>query len=130
MCAPNTESWDIVRRRLRSAMPAVYPVEAIPVRPSHPSPPGSPAALSTPGSPAVCLICRGPVRPGFARCYQCGRHGLLGAGLLADAVVPISYAVKGTALAADLWRYKSWPRPSTSARTTVQALLLAFLYDH
>jgi len=28
MFAPETESWDIVRRWLRSAMPAVYPVEA------------------------------------------------------------------------------------------------------
>jgi len=126
MVASDTESWDAVRRRLRSAMPAVYPVQA-----SHPSPPGSPAARSTPpGPPAVCRICRGPVRPGLARCYQCGRHGSLGPGLLADAVVPISYAVKGSALAADLWRYKSWPTPSVSARAAVLALLLAFLHDH
>jgi hypothetical protein len=131
MFAPDTDSWDIMRRRLRSAMPAVYPVEANPVRPSHPSPPGFPAAASTPpGFQAVCLICRGPVRPGLARCYQCGRHGLLGRGLLADAVVPIFYAVKGTALAADLWRYKSWRTPSASARTAVLALLLTFLHDH
>ena len=131
MFAPDTDSWDITRRRLRSAMPAVYPVEANPVRPSHSSPPGFPAAASTPpGFPAVCLICRGPVRPGLARCYQCGRHGLGGPGLLADAVVPISYAVKGTALAADLWRYKSWRTPSASARTAVLALLLTFLHDH
>jgi len=131
MFAPETESWDIVRRWLRSAMPAVYPVEANPVRPSHLSLPGSPAAASAlPGSPAVCLICRGPARPGLARCYQCGRHGLLGPGLLADAVVPISYAVKGTAAAADLWRYKSWRTPSASARAGVLALLLTFLHDH
>jgi hypothetical protein len=50
--------------------------------------------------------------------------------LLADVVVPISYSVKGTALAADLWRYKSWPAPSARARTSVLALLLAFLHDH
>ena len=118
MLAPDTESWDVVRRRLRSALPAVYPVEANPARPSPP------------GSPAVCLTCRGPVRPGLARCYQCGRHGLAGPGLLADAVVPICYAVKGTALAADLWRYKSWRTPSASARAAVLALLLTFLHDH
>ncbi len=105
-----------VLRRLRSVMPALYPL-AMP-------------AVSPPRDPGVCAVCRGPVRPGFARCYQCGRHGRLGAGLLADAVVPISYAVKGTALAADLWRYKSWSRPSTLARTSVLALLLAFLHDH
>jgi hypothetical protein len=122
MFAPDAESWDIVRRRLRSAMPAVYPVQANPVRAAHPSPP--------PGSPAACGVCRGPVRPGFARCYQCGCHGLLGPGLLADAVVPISYAVKGTGLAADLWRYKSWRPPSASAGAALLALLLTFLHDH
>ena len=122
MFAPDTESWDTVRRRLRSAMPAVYPVQANPVRP--PPSPGAPAAG------LVCLVCRGPVRPGFARCYQCGSHGLLRPGLLADAVVPISYAVKGTAAAADLWRYKSWRTPSASAGAAVLALLLTFLHDH
>jgi hypothetical protein len=109
-------TWDILRRRLRPVLPALYPIEM--------------AAVNPPRGPAVCAVCRGPVRPGFTRCYQCGRHGSLSPGLLADAVVPISYAVKGTALATDLWRYKSWPRPSTSARTSVLALLLAFLHDH
>ena len=71
-----------------------------------------------------------PGRPGFARCYQCDRHELAGRGLLADAVVPISYAVKGTALAADLWGYKSRGAPSPGARTALLALLLVFLRDH
>jgi hypothetical protein len=133
MFGPDTESWDIVRRRLRSAMPPLYPVAAPPLRPPPPpgspvAPPGSPAA--PPGSPVACLICRGPVQPGFSRCYQCGCHGSLAPGLLADAVVPISYAVKGTALAADLWRYKSWPTPSAAARAALLALLLTFLHDH
>jgi len=99
-------------------------------------------------------VCRGPVRPGFARCYQCGRHALLGHGLLADAVVPISYAIKGTPFADDLWRYKSGRAPTASAPTpasgptpasartpasaptpasagaSILALLLAFLTDH
>jgi hypothetical protein len=70
------------------------------------------------------------VRPGFARCYQCGRHGQLGHGLLADAVVPVSYSIRGTAFADDLWRYKSWLAPSAAARISVLALLLAFLNDH
>jgi hypothetical protein len=55
---------------------------------------------------------------------------MLGRGLLADAVVPVCYAVKGTAFAADLWRYKSWSAPSAPARTLMLALLLAFLHDH
>ncbi len=42
---------------------------------------------------------------------------------------PVSYAVKGTAFAADLWRYKAG-RPDPAARTTLLALLLAFLHDH
>jgi hypothetical protein len=130
-------------RRLRSAAPAIYPVqppELYPVQPRERYParapelyPVQPPELGADRSPRWrpgCAVCRGPVRPGFSRCYQCGRHARLASGLLADVVVPISYAVKGTALAADLWRYKSWPEPSARARTSVLALLLAFLHDH
>jgi hypothetical protein len=102
--------WD----RLRSAVPLLYP--------PLPRPAGSPSL--------TCEVCRGPARPGYARCYQCERHDLLGHGLLADAVVPISYAVRGTAFAEDLWRYKSQPAPAACARARVMALLLAFLHDH
>jgi hypothetical protein len=70
------------------------------------------------------------VRPGYARCYQCGRHLAAGGRLLADAVVPISYAVKGTAFADGLWRYKSRLGPDPSSRAFLLALLLAFLADH
>ena len=49
---------------------------------------------------------------------------------LADAVVPICYAMKGTAFAADLWRYKSAPGASPAARRSLLALLLVFLHDH
>jgi hypothetical protein len=83
-----------------------------------------------PGAAPACVVCRGPVRCGYARCYQCDGHDLLGHGLLADAVVPVSYAVKGTALAEALWRYKSRPAPSGPAGASVLALLLAFLNDH
>src|SRR5262245_47712058 len=82
------------------------------------------------GRPGVCAVCRGPARAGYARCYQCAQHDLLGPGLLADAVAPISYAVKGTAFAAGLWRYKSWRSPDLAARTSLLALLLTFLHDH
>ena len=71
-----------------------------------------------------------PGSAGIVRCYQCARHDLLGRGWLADAVVPISYAVKGTAFADGLWRYKSWPGPDAAAQTSMRALLLAFLHDH
>jgi hypothetical protein len=115
----NAETWDVLRRRLRSAVTSLYPLEPYPWPPS-----------SSPPSAGICVICRGPVRPGYARCYQCGRHHQLGHGLLADAVVPISYAVKGSAFAADLCRYKSWRAPSAAAQTTMLALLMAFLHDH
>lgn len=108
-------AWDILRRRLRPPAACLYPLQPYP---------------APRGGPAVCAVCRGPAGPGYARCYQCGRHDLLGPGLLADAVVPICYAVKGTAFAADLWRYKAWPAPSAAARTSLLALLLTFLHDH
>ncbi len=98
--------WDRLRRRAR-----VYPPE--------------PA-----GRAGVCAVCRGPAAPGYARCYQCGQHERLGPGLLADAVVPISYAVKGTAFAGDLWRYTAGRELAAAARTSLLALLLAFLHDH
>jgi hypothetical protein len=106
--APET-AWETLRRRSR-----VYPPEP-------------------PGRAGVCAVCRGPAGPGHIRCYQCARHQALGPGLLADAVAPISYAVKGTAFAADLWRYKAAWGPSAesaAARTSLLALLLAFLRDH
>jgi len=114
-----TGAWDILRRWLRPPMISLYPLEPYPPEPAV-----------SPACPAVCALCRGPVRPGFARCYQCARHDLLGPGLLADAVVPISYAVKGTGFAASLWQYKSRPAPSVAAQTSLLALLLAFLHDH
>jgi len=86
--AAGNGAWDILRRWLRPPSAFLYPLG-----------PYSPAC------PDLCTVCRGPARPGFARCYQCGRHELLGRGLLAGAVVPVSYAVKGTPFAADLWRY-------------------------
>src|ERR1700704_2859199 len=97
--------WDRLRRRAR-----VYPPEP-------------------PGRAGVCAVCRGPAAPRDPRCSQCARHQRLGPGLLADAVVPISYAVKGTAFAADLWRYKAIREPSGAARASLLALLLAFLHD-
>lgn len=109
MATARETTWETLRRRSR-----VYPPEP-------------------PGRAGVCAVCRGPAGPGYTRCYQCARHQALGPGLLADAVVPISYAVKGTAFAADLWRYKAGGGSATdpaAARTSLRALLLAFLRDH
>lgn len=136
-------SWDRLRLWLRSSAPPLYPLY-----PPGSEGPGSERrgsegrGLKAPGWPvldrACCDVCRGPVGPGYARCYQCGQHDLFGHGLLADAVVPVSYAVKGTAFARDLWRYKSRPGPGPGppdpsirrARASILALLLIFLTDH
>jgi hypothetical protein len=84
--------------------------------------------LYQPRGPSVsCVVCRGPVRSGYARCYQCAQHLLLGEGLLADVVAPVSYAVRGTGFAVALGRYKSGDR---HAAESLCALLLAFLRDH
>jgi hypothetical protein len=106
----STAGWDRLRLRLQAEAPPLYP-----------------PALA---APPVCTVCRGPVSPGFTRCYHCARHDRLGQGLLADAVVPVSYAIRGTPFAADLWRYKSRWAPAASARASLLALLLAFLTDH
>ena len=133
-----TADWDRLRLRLASTAPPLYPPPPRPaVTPAVPvtSPvPTIPSPLTTPPAPAAaatdCEVCRGPVRPGFARCYQCAHHDLLGHGLLADVVVPISYSIRGTAFADDLWRYKWSQSPAASAQASVLALLLAFLADH
>jgi hypothetical protein len=95
-----------------------------PLYPLYPIGPDPPAA--------GCIVCRGPARSGYARCYQCEAHAMHGHGLLADAVVPVSYAVKGTPFAEDLWRYKSSASASASASAgrSLLAVLLAFLDDH
>jgi hypothetical protein len=90
-----------------------------------------PAGTGPPGTGlGHCLACRGPVRPGYARCYQCDLHEQAAHGCLADAVVPISYAVKGTCFAAGLWQYKSGLDAARRVRAGLRALLLIFLRDH
>jgi hypothetical protein len=122
---PSTPGPTAVWDRLRSAAPLLYPPVPRPAASLRPVP-LPPSAIA----PTDCEVCRGPVRPGYARCYQCERHDLLGHGLLADAVVPVSYAIRGTALADALWRYKSRAAPAAPASARVLALLLAFLHDH
>lgn len=50
--------------------------------------------------------------------------------MLADAVVPVSYAVSGTGFARKLWVYKSDAPGREEARVALRALLLGFLRDH
>ena len=83
-----------------------------------------------PAGRGVCRTCRGPADPCFARCFQCDLHTSSAPGLLADAVVPVSYAVKGGRHAANLWRYKSGRPEAGTAGSALLALLLVFLRDH
>jgi hypothetical protein len=83
-----------------------------------------------PPGPGVCAACRGPARPDYLRCFHCGVHAERAPGLLADAVVPVSYAVKGGKLAHDLWAYKSVLASAGPARAALLALLVVFLRDH
>jgi hypothetical protein len=70
------------------------------------------------------------VRAGFARCYQCDLAKIEAGDLLADAVVPVEYAVKGELLAADLRRYKSGRSGGAEAAQRLRSLLAAFLQEH
>ncbi len=103
-------AWD----RLRSVVAA----QACSLHP--PLPPG----------PGVCAACRGPARADYLHCFHCGVHAQSAPGLLADAVIPISYAEKGGKLAHDLWIYKSALAGAGPARSALLALLLVFLRDH
>ncbi|HEY6276703.1 MAG TPA: hypothetical protein VIX86_10265 [Streptosporangiaceae bacterium] len=89
-----------------------------------------PAAGRQAGWPGLCLVCRGPVRPGYTRCFQCELHAQSAPGLLADTVAAAAYAVKGGPLARDLWLYKSGRDGNGSAAARVLTLLLSFLHDH
>jgi hypothetical protein len=79
-----------------------------------------------------CRTCRGPAGAGFARCYQCELALSEARGLLADAVAPVGYAVRGGPLAADLRRYKSEhvaAAEAVAATARLRALLAAFIAD-
>ncbi len=84
-----------------------------------------------PPGPGVCAVCRGPARTDYLRCFQCGLHAQSAPGrLLADAIVPVSYAIKGGEYAHALWLYKSARPGAASARAALLSLLLVFLRDH
>lgn len=77
-----------------------------------------------------CRVCRGPVLGGLALCFQCDLARTQAAGLLADVVVPIGYAIKGGQLADDLRRYKSERADAADAARRLRAMLTGFLRDH
>ncbi len=86
--------------------------------------------LYRPLGEGCCRVCRGPAGAGYARCFQCAGHAEAGDEMLADVVVPVSYAVRGTTFASDLWRYKYWRESTPAMRASLTALLLVFLDGH
>ena len=103
---PAAAAWDGLRARCREGLPVPHP------------------------APGRCRACQGPARPGYVRCFQCELHAQSAPGLLADAVAPVAYAVKGSPLARDLWLYKAGRPGSGAAGSRLLLLLLAFLHDH
>jgi hypothetical protein len=83
-----------------------------------------------PPGAGCCALCRGPARPGYERCYQCRTHQAAAPGLLADVVVPVSYAIGGTRYANAMWLYKSGSPAAGGAQAYLRALLLVFLREH
>jgi hypothetical protein len=82
-----------------------------------------------PPGEGVCLACRSVAEGGYPRCYPCSQQHTATGGRLADAIVPISYSIKGAQHAHNLTVYKA-DRPSTQARYHVAALGALFLIDH
>jgi hypothetical protein len=78
----------------------------------------------------TCRTCRGPTPVGLARCYQCDLARRQAGGLLADAVAPIGFAVRGGPLAGDLWRYKADHPGAADAAARLREMLAAYLRDH
>jgi hypothetical protein len=83
-----------------------------------------------PAGPGRCAVCRGPALPRCLRCYHCSLHWRGAPGLLADAVVPVSYSIPGTDYARMLRSYKSLASDRAQACPALRSLLLVFLHDH
>ncbi|HWG60201.1 MAG TPA: hypothetical protein VG253_00690 [Streptosporangiaceae bacterium] len=66
----------------------------------------------------------------FARCFECNEHAECFPGMLADVVVPVTYAPKGSAHARNLWLYKAGGAGSQAPAGALRELLLVFLADH
>jgi len=78
----------------------------------------------------TCRTCRGPTPVGLARCYQCDLARRQAGALLADAVAPIGYAVRGGPLAGDLWRYKADHAGAAESAARLRGMLAGYLRDH
>jgi predicted amidophosphoribosyltransferase len=84
-----------------------------------------------PEAAGLCRVCRGPARRSTAHCFQCELHVQCAPGSLADVVLPVVFAPKGSPVAQFLWQYKASGHAAASAgKALLLALLLVFLRDH
>jgi predicted amidophosphoribosyltransferase len=72
-----------------------------------------------------CATCTAPV-DGYAVCFNCRSQGQAGSAL-ADMVVPISYAIKGSQAMSDLYQYKD-PEAAPDNRARAQNRVFSAFY--
>ncbi|MGW2050608.1 hypothetical protein ACWCPF_36350 [Streptomyces sp. NPDC001858] len=81
--------------------------------------------------PGVCQVCRGTAKPGYPTCWQCQEARKILGSKVADAVVPVSLALKNEQYANELWRYKNTAGAQQRYfRTGLAAVLWRFLEQH
>lgn len=74
-------------------------------------------------------MCRGPVGDTYTCCYRCNQHRAASGGRVADAVVPVAYAIKGEQHYQNLIAYKA-KNPAVGSQSRLRDLTLLFLHDH
>ncbi|MDX2546735.1 hypothetical protein ACOT81_27740 [Streptomyces sp. WI04-05B] len=81
--------------------------------------------------PGVCQVCRGMANNGYPTCWPCQQATKILGTDVADAVVPVSLALKGEQYANELWRYKNTVGPQQEYfRMGLAAVLWRFLALH
>jgi hypothetical protein len=78
----------------------------------------------------VCPVCRGPRDPQYALCYRCNGARSQSGGLLADAVVPVSYSPDDGQHYYQLRVYKSPTSPNQLALFRLAVLAMVFTQRH
>lgn len=84
-----------------------------------------------PPGEGICAVCRADATVGYPVCRVCATTFRTAEGVCADAVVPVSYAVRGQQHAYNLIRYKEAEgRSAQLARYDLSLLLADFLRRH
>jgi hypothetical protein len=84
-----------------------------------------------PAGPGICQVCHGTANPGYPTCRPCETTATVLGTAVADAVVPISLAVKSEQYTNELWRYKNTDGPQQHYfRMGLAAVLWRFLASH